>query len=117
MLGNDLPMTSNAQAAGRETYIQLAHVLKVLVKRLDKGVDKLQHRKLIVAAVNANYEEKRRVAAVDALVVLVLNKGALALGSRETLANNLALERALLLDRECLVVLSEASLPLFVHHD
>lgn len=155
----------------RPTHIQLAHVLEVLVERLDQVVDELEDRKLVLIAIAAvatavraatpgdsgdraqhspissefvrsvhrrrpsscsapsashpppthliavysNDEEQRRVSSVDALKVSVLEEAALLLVPRQTLADDLALQRRLLGDRQILVVLRQTSLTLLVH--
>ena len=154
----------------RPTHIQLAHVLEVLVERLDQVVDELEDRKLVLMAiaaaatapaaaqgdsadraqhspmrsecvrsvhrrrpssrsapssphphpthliaVHSDDEKERCVSSVDALEVSVLEEAALLLVTRQTLADDLALQRRLLGDRQILVILRQTSLTLLVH--
>ena len=46
----------------------------------------------------------------------MFEEGALVLGARETLADELAFESDALLDAKAIIVLAEPSLPLLVHH-
>lgn len=57
-----------------EDEVQLAHVLKEAVQALDKQVDGLKVRKLVVRRVTANGKVETRIAAVDNLVVAELHK-------------------------------------------
>ena len=66
-------------------------------------------------AVDSDDEEQRCVSPVDAFVVSIFEEAALRLVASQTLANDLALQRRLLGDRQVLVVLSETSLTLLVH--
>ena len=61
-----------------EHDVELAHVLKIAVERLDERMDELEDRKLVlIVALDANNEEERRVPSVNDLVAAKFIKGTL----------------------------------------
>ena len=61
-----------------EHDVELAHVLKIAVERLDERMDELEDRELVlIVALDAHNEEERRVPSVYDLVSAKFVKGAL----------------------------------------
>ena len=100
------------------TYVELAHILEVLVQRLYHVVDELEEGQLVhvVVDVDTDDEVQRCVAPVNHFILPMLEEGALVLGAGETLADELSFECDALLHAKTIIVLAEPRLALLVDH-
>lgn len=112
-----------SEKARKGTYVKLADGDVVLIEDLNKAVDKLKRAELVgLGLVDADDEEKRGVAPVDAGEAVAVKEGALRLAAREAFADDLTLESILLRNslhgkQRRRVILGQTGLSLLVHHE